>query len=151
MDLSQTDLPHARNKVEIGGLLNVHEVTKEVAKRAIVESEKRPEQLDDLVERTKEARQALLEAIRGIGDSLETFNPASDEYLRSIRQFRMTAIAEIGGATRALADLRKFFIGAEHEKEVAALREFVELCERLERLKKSGFLDVVADTILRLA
>jgi hypothetical protein len=29
------------------------------------------------------------------------------------------------------------------------LREFVELCERLQKLKESGFLDAVADTMIK--
>jgi len=31
------------------------------------------------------------------------------------------------------------------------LSEFVDLCERLKKLKDSGFLDTVADTMIRLA
>jgi hypothetical protein len=50
----------------------------------------------------------------------------------------------------ALKDVRQFFLNENHETEVARLKEFVELCERLQKLKASGFLDTVADTMLKL-
>ena len=36
-------------------------------------------------------------------------------------------------------------------KEIARLKEFVNLCERLRRLKRNGVLDALADTIIKLA
>lgn len=51
----------------------------------------------------------------------------------------------------SLRDVREFFLDDKHAVEVAKLKEFVELCERLQKLKASGFLDVVADTILKLS
>ena len=48
-------------------------------------------------------------------------------------------------------EIRKFFMDDEHEKQIARLKEFVEVCERLNELKNSGFLDSVANTILKLA
>ena len=49
-----------------------------------------------------------------------------------------------------LRDVREFFLGREYDQQMARLTEFVELCERLEKLKESGFLDSVAETMLRL-
>jgi hypothetical protein len=63
----------------------------------------------------------------------------------------MTTTTEVSAMMKPLEDLRKFFLGADHETEVARLREFVDLCERLEKLKESGFLDTVADTMLKLS
>jgi hypothetical protein len=51
----------------------------------------------------------------------------------------------------ALKDVRQFFLGPDYEREQKRLVEFVDLCERLKRLKDSGFLDTVADTMIRLA
>ena len=39
----------------------------------------------------------------------------------------------------------------DYKEEVARLKDFVDLCERLQKLKESGFLDSVADTMLGLA
>jgi len=52
---------------------------------------------------------------------------------------------------KQLEDVRKFLIGQDHAKEIAALKEFVELCERLQKLQRDGFLNSVADTILKLS
>ena len=36
-------------------------------------------------------------------------------------------------------------------EEIARLKEFVDLCERLQRLKRDGVLDALANTIIKLA
>ena len=36
-------------------------------------------------------------------------------------------------------------------EEIARLKEFVDLCERLQRLKRNGVLDALAKTIIKLA
>jgi hypothetical protein len=50
-----------------------------------------------------------------------------------------------------LREVRAFFLDKDYATELARLREFVEVCERLKLLKDCGFLDTVADTMLRLA
>lgn len=148
MDIPQQS---GHSKAEVGGMINIHEFAKIAANQAIKAGADRPEQLNDLAERTREAKAALLEAVKGVGNALDSFEPTSNEYLRSVRAFRMTAIAETASCRTALEDIRKFLIGPDHAKEIAALKEFVDLCERLQKLKESGFLDAVADTILKLA
>ena len=63
----------------------------------------------------------------------------------------MTTTTEVAAMLKPLEDVRQFFLGKDHEAEVARLREFVDLCERLQKLKQSGFLDTVADTMLKLS
>jgi hypothetical protein len=70
--------------------------------------------------------------------------------LKTVREQKMALQAETRGLLGALREVREFFLEDKHETEVRRLVEFVELCERLKRLKDSGFLDTVAETMLRL-
>lgn len=79
------------------------------------------------------------------------FMKQSDERLKTIRMTRMAFEVETKILMASLKDVRAFFLDQNHDAEVARLREFVDLCERLQKLKQSGFLDTVADTLLRLA
>lgn len=76
-----------------------------------------------------------------------------DETSKVMEQIRQTRVA-IGFESKQLlaecGDVRKFFLSDDHEKEIARLREFIELCERLRSLKNDGTLDRMADTILKL-
>lgn len=73
------------------------------------------------------------------------------QFIETIRGLRMTVVTEVAATKKPLDDLREFFLGDDHEKEIKRLKEFVDLCERLENLKKNGVLDAVADTILKLS
>lgn len=75
----------------------------------------------------------------------------SKEVLEDIRQTRVAIEFESRKLLSECADVRKFFLGEEHTNEVAKLREFIELCERLRALKNDGTLDKIADTILKLS
>jgi hypothetical protein len=72
-------------------------------------------------------------------------------YIEDIRQTRFAVVTEVANITKPLRDVRQFFIGPDHANEIERLREFVDLCERLQKLKANGFLDSVAETIIRLA
>lgn len=98
-----------------------------------------------------DAATRLREAMQGIGDALEGLKPAKKSMIDELRSLRMTAVSETAATLKPLEELRQFFLGPDHNKEIARLREFVELCERLEALKRSGFLDSVAETMLKIA
>lgn len=72
------------------------------------------------------------------------------KHLALLREKRYAIDTETRLIMTQLKEVRQFFLDESHDKEVDRLREFVDLCERLKTLKDSGFLDVVADTILRL-
>lgn len=82
----------------------------------------------------------------GVGD----LKSASDIALHDVRNIRFAVVSEVAAMTKPLADVRQFFLGADYKEQITRLKEFVDLCERLQRLKASGFLDSVADTMLRL-
>jgi hypothetical protein len=107
--------------------------------------------MSTLIEQTVEAKTSLALAIQGIGENAEKLKPMKQEVINELRGLRMTTTSEVAAMLKPLEDLRRFFLGADHDKEITRLREFVDLCERLEKLKQSGFLDTVADTMLKLS
>ena len=122
-----------------------------VADQAIKLANTIPEHMSTLTEQTIDAKEALSEACEGIGRNVEALKPLKKEMIDELRGLRMTTTTEVAAILKPMEDLRKFFLGDDHQKEVDRLKEFVELCERLETLKKSGFLDTVADTLLKLS
>jgi hypothetical protein len=122
-----------------------------IGSMAIEEAKKVTEIMDNITEKTIEARMTLEEACNGIGEYVEKLKPLKLEVTDQLRAMRTTTAIEVASILKPLEDLRKFFLGEQHDKEIERLREFVDLCERLEKLKKSGFLDTVADTMLKLS
>jgi hypothetical protein len=70
--------------------------------------------------------------------------------LGSVREQRIAIGSETRLLMGALKEVRQFFLEESYETEIRRLHEFIDLCERLQSLKESGFLDTVADTILKL-
>jgi hypothetical protein len=132
-------------------MLDMDRMAPFLANQAINESKTIKKEMSTLIEDTNEAREALRTAVEGIGENMDKIKPMKKELIENLRGMRMTTTTEVAAMLKPLEDLRKFFLGAEHDKEIARLREFVDLCERLEKLKESGFLDTVADTMLKLA
>lgn len=83
--------------------------------------------------------------------AFRVFNADSTQFIKDFRSTKQALVREVSELVGALQDLRTFFHGSVHMEEINRLKEFVELCERLKALKDSGFLDTVADTMLRLA
>lgn len=127
------------------------ELVQEVATTTIIEAPKRISEVASLEEKVKDSCAALLAAMEGIGTAIDDFKPKSSEYIQMVRGFKMAIVSEISQSTNELKDIRKFFIGLEHENEIKRLREFVELCERLKKLKDDGTLDAISDVILKLS
>ena len=132
-------------------MINFDRMAPFVANEAIKEAQTIKHEMSTLIDDTNEAKQALRLDVEGIGENMEKIKPMKKEIIDSLRGMRMTTTTEVAAMLKPLEDLRKFFLGAEHDKEIERLREFVDLCERLEKLKKSGFLDTVADTMLKLS
>lgn len=103
---------------------------------------------------TVEANKAngLLRAeVDAVGQVLENAKSMKKDFIDTLRGMRMTSTTEVAAMMKPLEDVRRFFLGDQHKEEVERLKEFIELCERLQKLKESGFLDSVADTMLKLA
>lgn len=98
-----------------------------------------------------DGEKALRQAVGGAKDTMEELRSSSKVLLDEVRQTKYAVIAEVGAIVAPLKEVRQFFLGKDYESEISRLKEFVELCERLQKLKQSGFLDSVADTMLKLS
>jgi hypothetical protein len=98
-----------------------------------------------------DGEKALRDATRAAKECMEETRSASKVLLDEVRQSKYAMLAEVSALVTPLKELRQFFIGSDYKEQVTRLSEFVDLCERMQKLKDSGFLDSVADTMLRLA
>jgi hypothetical protein len=124
----------------------MEEIAPQQTKNAEIAAKKFP----GLVEKTVESRQALAVALEGITKDLDSFTSESDAYMTTLRQFNAGAVFELNRTLRELRDIRSFLLDPIHEEEMKKLSQFVELGERLAALKKSGVLDALVDTALKL-
>jgi hypothetical protein len=107
--------------------------------------------LNMLVDKAKDARAALDIMCDYWKADWISFMDQGDERLKQLRIFRMSFDTETKSLMASLREVRQFFMDKTHDDEVKRLKDFVEICERLKALKDSGFLDTVADTMLKLA
>lgn len=83
--------------------------------------------------------------------SFTAFHRDAQERVKQLRGYRMTIGEEIHKMMADFGEVRKFFLDNDYKAEVERLKEYVDLMERLQRLKQSGFLDQMTDTMLKLA
>jgi len=105
---------------------------------------------DELVRKAKE----LVDTIEYLSTQLrQPYIDTKEELKAIIATLREDRIA-LGSETRlllqSLKEVRQFFLDESYTEQVTRLRDFIDLCERLKTLKENGFLDAVADTILKL-
>jgi hypothetical protein len=112
---------------------------------------KLPAETRPSVKSAQDARRIISELVDGLGADVARFREDSKRYLEDIRGTRFAIVSEAGQMTASLREVRQFFLGSDYKEEISRLHEFVGLCERLQKLKESGFLDCVADTMLRLS
>ena len=105
----------------------------------------------ELVDKAIDARAALDLMASSWQVSWMEFIENSDKRINSMRQTRMAFDVETRQLMASLREVRQFFLDKDYATEIARLKEFVDTCERLQKLKESGFLDSVADTMLRLS
>jgi hypothetical protein len=116
----------------------------------ILATKKTCEEQEELVRRITDARKALEICSTTYKKTWLDWLDTSKNILPEMRQWRMSMDTEMATTLKKFAEVRQFFLSETHDTEVAKLKEFVGLCERLKALKEEGFLDKVADTILRL-
>jgi hypothetical protein len=141
--------------MKITGTLNPTYNAREVLNLCITwanhEAPKTPNYMSELIKQTEESVEVLKKTVAGVGQQLEEMKPLKSEFLSELRSMRMSSAREVSEMMEPLKEIREFFVGKSHEAEIARLREFIELCERLQKLKQNGFLDAVADTMIKLA
>jgi hypothetical protein len=116
----------------------------------MLEIQKLPKEATPIVKQAKESREIIDQLLHGIGGEMERFKAEAGEHIQNIRSTRYTIVSETNTMMNALKDVRQFFMGTDYKEQIDRLRGFVELCERLQKLKESGFLDAVADTMIKL-
>ena len=112
---------------------------------------KMPRETRPVVLAAEDARTTIDQLFLGIGKDMDGFRENIKKHLAELRGLKMNYLGEVNAIKKELAELRTFFVGADHDREIVRLREFVGLCERLAEVKKSGILDAMADTIIKLA
>lgn len=106
----------------------------------------------------REMGEAMAQASDAVGQSraafsseLQKLHEVSASVLNEMRSRRYALVTETSKALDAMREIRQFFIGPDYQDEIARLRDFVELCERLQALQQNGFLNTISDTMLKLA
>lgn len=105
---------------------------------------------DDLLERSRDVIASidfLASEIRGPWTDFEAYIKKS---IATVREQRIALGIETRNLMTSLKEVRMFFLDDCYETEIQRLHEFIDVCERLKALKESGFLDDIADTILKL-
>ena len=140
--------PNAIKVKRVNGedLIDLHQVQQIIMDQIA----KLPKDASPVVKQAKESREIIDQLLHGIGGDMQRFQAEAKEHVKNIRTTRYTVVTETSTMMNALKDVRQFFLGSDYKEEIGRLTEFVSLCERLQKLKTSGFLDAVADTIIKL-
>jgi hypothetical protein len=85
-----------------------------------------------------------------IKEPWESYQAFIKKALEEVRGQRIALGSETRNLLIALKDVRTFFLDKDYETEIRRLHEFIDLCERLKALKDAGFLDTIADTLIKL-
>jgi hypothetical protein len=105
----------------------------------------------ELLEMASDSRAALDQMTELWKKDWLDFMDQSNNRLRDLRMFRMALDSETRQVLSTLREVRNFFLEENHDSEIQKLREFVEVIERLQALKQSGVLDLLIDSMLKLA
>jgi hypothetical protein len=129
------------------------EITKEerqVGSELIVRTEESISKDESFVKRVVDAAKALDETISSLRLEQMQCLEESSKFLNDFRMTQMATSTEVSKALKSYSDVRQFFLNEEHVEQMTRLKEFVEVLTKLKEFKDNGFIDAVADTILKL-
>lgn len=132
--------PGIRMKKEIGEILGIGGSMEDMAKLL--------KEVNSEVQESKKILQNLANEVRAVSDIV---GPVLVNQVKELRSSRMAAVSEINQSLKALQDIRTFFLESDYEKEMTRLKEFVGICQDLRMLKQDGTLDLLCETVIRLA
>ena len=115
-----------------------------------IEIKKKIKTTEELTERARELTATIEYLVTEIKGPWEEFQEFIKSALGSVREQRIAMGSETRLLMGSLKEVRQFFLEETYEAEIQRLGEFLDLCERLKKLKDSGFLDIIADTMLAL-
>lgn len=131
--------------------MNDDQLNTEIGRKLLHKTKDNLQQQRDFVDEVQNAKMALELTVSTFRKDTLDFLDEMGKYLTDVRQTKMALGTETKQLLAQCQDVRTFFLSPEHASEVQRLKEFVEVCERLKALRDSGFLDSVADTILKLS
>jgi hypothetical protein len=105
---------------------------------------------EELTERARELTATIDYLVTELKGPWVEFQEFVKGAIGTVREQRIAMGSETRLLMGSLKEVRQFFLEETYERERDRLQEFIDLCERLQRLKESGFLDTVADTLLKL-
>jgi len=115
-----------------------------------IEIKKKIKTTEELTERARELTATIEYLVTEIKGPWAEFQEFIKSAIVTTREQRIAMGSETRLLMGSLKEVRQFFLEETYETETQRLSEFIDLCERLKALKESGFLDVIADTMLSL-
>ena len=114
------------------------------------ETKKKIKVAEELTERARELTATIDYLVTELHGPWEEFQSFIKGAIATAREQRIAMGSETRLLMGSLKEVRQFFLEETYETEIQRLNEFIDLCERLQKLKENGFLDTIADTILKL-
>lgn len=106
--------------------------------------------MDEVGEEVKKTTELIQGHYNDLLKTHDLLTPNIAKLIKNLREKRSVMAVEVNKSIATMKDVRKFFLDKEHKVEMARLKEFVELCERMHQLIENGTLDAVSDIILKL-
>lgn len=126
------------------------QLNSEIAIEFVKRTEKSMLKTNELTDKAMDARAAMDIAADQWKRAWFDFMDTADDRLKNLRMTRMAIDSEMRQLMASFREVRNFFLDANYETEISRLKEFVELCQHLQVLRDTGFLDKIADTMLLL-
>lgn len=128
--------------------INLEEVTSRIVSERTKNANRAMKEADKEILETQES---IGEQIRKVSNEMQDLLCVLQQHTVKVREQRMSVVADTDRTIRAMAEVRKFFLGSDYAKEMERLETFVRVCERMEELKRNGTIDAVSDIMLKLA
>lgn len=138
----------------VGGGRVIHNASDEEMNATITAAV--PRKASDSLERMRQlfiefqdAKKALDYAATHIQKDWTDWLNFAEKGVTEFRQSRVAISFELRTILETMTDFRKFLLNADSAEALEKLKEFAAVCQQLQALKQTGFLDAVADTLLR--
>ena len=106
-------------------------------KAAEIELKEAKKSLEDLYNKTKSVQDAVI--------------PELAKLIKEIRSVRMTVTSEISSMLKDMTDIRKFFLDSSYKEEMERLKNFVNICQEIKKLKQDGTFDAICESAIKMA
>jgi soluble cytochrome b562 len=100
------------------------------------------------VQKAMDAAGSVNDLLQGLAGKVEELQEIKGTLIATLRDTRFAASREIKEIQTGVADLVSLIDGEQASRNVASLKEFAEVCERLQRLRESGIFDSVLELML---